>query len=366
MTSRSRLLNPGPVTLTERVRSALLREDLCHREPEFTELQDDVRSRLEGVYESSYGQYSAVLLSGSGTAAVEAMVGSLAPRDASTLVISNGVYGERIAFMLERHGKPFEVVKSPWTSGIDLAAIESRLEERRFTHAAVIHHETTTGRLNDLEALGALCSRRGVKLLIDAVSSFGAEAIDFEAWNVHACAATANKCLHGVPGLAFVLARREALTTETSAASTLYLDLFTHYKAQSEGSTAFTPAVPAFYALQEALREFSEAGGWQARRNQYRERSRIVRNGFREIGFRLLLGDEAHYSSMLTSFCLPDGLSFNDVYAPLKARGFVIYPGQHVLKQSIFRIAVMGDLSSCDMEELVSATASTVTPKGFA
>lgn len=352
---RIRLLNPGPVTLTERVRRAQLGPDLCHREPEFTELQQEVRRGLESIYEDARDDYTAVLLTGSGTAAVEAMVSSLVPRDGKALVAANGIYGERIAAMLQAHGKRFEVVQSAWTEPMNLAEVERRLTANSgITHVLAVHHETTTGRLNDLKSLGGLCRRRRVALLLDTVSSFGGERIDFRGWNIEACAATANKCLHGVPGIAFVLVRRDALKSRGSGANTLYLDLFRHADAQDRGSTLFTPAVQSLYALREALRELHQEGGWRRRHERYRKLSAMLRRDLLQAGFRLLI-DEAACSCILTAFDLPPGLAFDDLYAPLKEAGFVIYPGQKTLESKIFRIAVMGDLTPADIAEFTVA-----------
>jgi 2-aminoethylphosphonate-pyruvate transaminase len=360
------LLNPGPVTLTPRVRQALLRPDLCHREPEFAALQSDVRARLERVYPDAAADYAAVMLAGSGTAAVEAMLGSLVPHSGRVLVAANGVYGERMASILEAHGKAFDVVRAEWTQPMHLAEVSRRLRgDARFTHVAAVHHETTTGRLNDLAALGAICRERGVALLLDTVSSFGGEAIDFAGWNVEGCAATANKCLHGVPGTAFVLARRQALERRPSGARGLYLDLARNYQEQRKGYPLFTPAVQVVYALQEALAELDDHGGWQGRREHYRALSGELRAGLRELGFALLLGDERPYSSFLSSFLLPPGLAYQDLYGRLKECGFIIYPGQQALSGTIFRVSVMGDLSGQDVSRFVGAVARVPSTRGL-
>jgi 2-aminoethylphosphonate-pyruvate transaminase len=363
------LLNPGPVTLTGRVRRALLRPDLCHREPEYAALQADVRARLARVYPEAEADYTAVLLTGSGTAAVEAMVGSLVPRDGKALVVENGVYGERIRTMLEVQGKPAARVRSGWTEPMDLAEVEKSLAaDPAITHVVAVHHETTTGRLNDIAALGTICRRRGVALLLDAVSSFGGERLDLEAWNVEACASTANKCLHGVPGTCFVLARKAVFATRATGSVSLYLDLFRHHQEQVKGYSVFTPAVQSLYALQEALVELEEAGGWAQRHEHYRGLSRFVRTGLRACGAPLLLPEEGCYSATLSSFVLPPGVVFHSLFERLKEAGFVIYPGQHWLAEKIFRVAVMGDLSFADMNRFVeafsAATASALVSSG--
>jgi 2-aminoethylphosphonate-pyruvate transaminase len=356
------LLNPGPVTLTERVRQAMLRPDLCHREPEFTALQTDVRHRLVRVYPETASLYTAVLLTGSGTAAVEAMVGSLVPRDGKALVVENGLYGERISSMLRTQGKAFVQVRSDWTAPMDLAEVENALaSDPAISHVVAVHHETTTGRLNDLPALGAICQRRGVALLLDAVSSFGGEHLDLEAWNVEGCASTANKCLHGVPGICFVLVRQTALVSRASGSCSVYLDLFRHHEAQREGYPLFTPAVQSLYALQEALAELEESGGWESRHRHYQELSELLRDGLRECGSPLLLKDEGCHSAILSSFLLPEGVEFKPLFEHLKRCGFVIYPGQHWLAATIFRVAVMGDLSRQDVDHFLRSFRATTS-----
>jgi 2-aminoethylphosphonate-pyruvate transaminase len=357
---RMRLLNPGPVTLSPRVRRALAGTDLCHREPDFARLQADVRERLARVYPEAEASYAAVLLTGSGTAAVEAMLGSFVPPDGKALVVANGAYGERMTSILQLQGKAADVVRSTWTRPMDLEEVARKLAAGGYTHVAAVHHETTTGRLNDIAGLGALGRRYGVPLLLDVVSSFGGERIDFDAWNVEACAATANKCLHGVPGVCFVLARQNVFTARRSASASLYLDLFRHYQEQARGYPAFTPAVQSMYALRAALAELDEQGGWQARRRHYRSLSRALRAGLGELGVALLLEDKGAYSSMLSSFVLPEAVCFASLFDRLKQAGFVIYPGQQVLEETIFRVAVMGDLSRRDLDELLRAFTSAL------
>jgi 2-aminoethylphosphonate-pyruvate transaminase len=277
-------------------------------------------------------------------------VGSLVPNDGKALVVANGVYGERIAEMLRIHKKPFEIVTSDVLQPMNLEEVDQRLAcDRSFSHVVAVHHETTTGRLNDLAALGALCKAHRVNLLLDAVSSFGGELLELDSWNVEACAATANKCLHGVPGVCFVLARRATLEASTSASPCLYLDLFRNYQEQEAGFPMFTPAVQSMYALHEALCELEDHGGWMHRRRHYRRLSMVVRRGLEAQSQRLLLEDEQQYSSMLSSFMMPEGIVFEDLFCELKHCGFVIYSGQRALNGKIFRIAVMGELAEEDM-----------------
>ena len=356
-----KLLNPGPVTLTTRVRNALLRPDICHREQEGAELMGRVVYLLEQVYPQFAATYTPVLVTGSGTAAVEAMVGSLVPREGTSLVLTNGVYGERMAAMLGMQGKQHHILDTPWDQAIACTALEQQLQAHPYTAVLVVHHETTSARLNDLSALGAVCRRYQVPMLVDAVSSFGGEAIDLDAWNAHACAATANKCLHAVPGIAFVMVRKDRLI-QTSAATSVYLDLMRLYAEQSRGGMAFTPAVHALYALEEALLELGDAGGVSQRIAHYVLLSGVLRSAWKALGFIPLLKD-ACYASYFSSFMLPPGLSYLNLHDSLKQAGFVVYAGQGKFANEIVRVSVMGDLSLDDILRLNRALEQIIVRK---
>jgi 2-aminoethylphosphonate-pyruvate transaminase len=348
------LLNPGPVTLTERVRRSMLQPDLCHRESEFYDLQDEARTRLLATHELDPKEWAAVLMTASGTAAVESMVAALVPEAGRVLVVENGVYGERVAQICVRYRLRHDRVIGSWMEAPDLEAIAARLdaatEDGRFTHLAVVHHETTTGRLNDIKSLASLCRTRGVSLLLDGVSSFGAEAIDFDDGTLEAVAATANKCLHGVPGVSFVIVRRDALAR--AASRTYYLDLGRLARLQDERNTPFTPAVHACYALVEALREYAEQGGRPVRHSRYAALAEQVRAGLAALGIEAVVPPDES-SVVLRAYRLPKGLAYTTLHDSLKAQGFVIYAGQGDLSKTLFRISTMGNLTAVDIDRLL-------------
>lgn len=344
------LLNPGPVTLSPRVRRALGRADLCHREPEFAALQSGIRAKLLAVYGLDPAQWAAILLTGSGTAAVEAMLCSLVPHEAGLATVENGVYGERMTRIARAHRIECHPVPHPWTEPPSSAALAATLAAHpRCTRVGLIHHETTTGRLNDVAAFAATAG--GVPLLLDAVSSFGGERLEFEGWNLGACAATANKSLHGVPGTAFVIARRELLE---DTGRTVYLNLVDYCRAQDAGTTPFTQSVQTFYALDEALNELLEEGGWQARHAEYQRRMRTVREHLIGLGVEPLLPDGVS-SCVLNAFRLPAGVPYAQLHDGLKAAGFIIYAGQGELARTLFRVSTMGAISGNDLERLLVA-----------
>jgi 2-aminoethylphosphonate-pyruvate transaminase len=294
-------------------------------------------------------------MTASGTAAVESMLAALVPEAGRVLIVENGVYGERMAQICGRYRVAHERIVGSWMEPPDLQAIAATLDApggARPTHLAVVHHETTTGRLNDLKALAELCRARDVRLLVDGVSSFGAEDIDFEEPTLAAVAATANKCLHGVPGASFVITRRSAL--EHAASRTYYLDLGRLAQLQDQRNTPFTPAVQVYYALVEALREYAEQGGRAARYRRYAQFAEQVRVGLAALGIETVVAPEQS-SVVLRSYKLPAGITYATLHDALKAQGFVIYAGQGDLSKTLFRISTMGNLTAADIERLLAS-----------
>ena len=349
--------------MSEAVRAALAARDVCHREPEFAQLTLSILRRLEAVHPVAQRDYRATLLSGSGTAAVEAMIATYAPRDWATLVVSNGVYGERMARMLAQQQKPSVVHETDWLEPIDVGTVASRIGSERFGAVAVVHHETTTGTLNPLDDIAAACVQAGVPLLIDAVSSFGGEEIPFDRWRPLAVAGTANKCLHGAPGLSFVLANHDDARALESHAPSLYLDVTVYKGQQDDGNSPFTLATHVASALDRALDEHAADGGWGGRRTQFHTRSRIVREGLEDAGFKMLIPDE-RASSMLSAFTLPEGVDYTVLHDGLKSRGYIVYAGQGRLNDRIMRVATMGHLTRTDIEGFVAAVSEVLRPHG--
>jgi len=347
------LLNPGPVNVSPRVQQSLLRGDLCHREAEFSDLLVAVRSKLLQAFAPH--DYTAVPLSGSGTLAVEAMVSSALPEGGKLLVINNGVYGERMLRMAEAHRIPTVELRYSWTEQPDLSQIETTLEaDPAIGAVALVHHETTTGLLNPVAEVGAITRRAGRLFLLDAVSALGGEELDVARDGVDLCACTANKCVQGLPGVAFVLVRNEVMTAMREyPRRSLYLNLPLHWEAQERRSIPFTPAVQAWYALDAALDELLEETV-AARVRRYRTAAQLLREGFARLGLKFLLPPEYHVNS-LTSLFLPEGMTYQRLHDDLKARGFVIYEGQGKFQTGIFRVANMGHLTLDDFRRFLGA-----------
>jgi 2-aminoethylphosphonate-pyruvate transaminase len=353
------LLNPGPVNVTDRVRAALNGPDLCHRETEYFELQDALRAALLRVFDAPAADFTSVILTGSGTAMVEAIIGSGVSAAGRLLVVQNGVYGERIARMARVHGIAHDVLDAAWTERPALDALDARLASGGYEALAVVYHETTTGLLNDLPAIAAIARAHGVRVLVDAVSALAGEPLDFRAWLPDAVACTANKCVQGLPGLSFAILRRPFVQAMAAFPErSLYLHLPRHHDEQERRSTPFTPAVQVGYALRAALEELGDetVSGRIAR---YARAAALVRAGMEALGLRLLL-PESLRSNTLTAVRLPSGVDYSRLHDALKARGFVIYAGQGALAATLFRVATMGDVTEADYRRFVDALGATL------
>jgi 2-aminoethylphosphonate-pyruvate transaminase len=357
---RTVLLNPGPVNVSPRVAQALLRGDLCHREREFSVLQARVRELLCRAFAPD-GDYAAILLTGSGTAALEAAVASSLAPGRKMLVVNNGVYGARMAQMATIHGLPLVELGAPWTLPPDLGQLERLLrDDPAIEVVALVHHETTTGLVNPVAAVGEVVRRYGRVLLVDAISGLAGEALDLRAAGVGLCVGTANKCIQGLPGISFVLvhtaeiARMQALPPRT-----LYLHLPMLYAHQERQSTPFTPAVQVMYAFDEALQELLEEGV-SHRIQRYRDAAAVLRAGFEQLGLKCLLPPELR-SNTITALELPAGMSYEALHDALKAKGYVIYAGQGELAAKIFRVANMGHLTRDQFRGFLQALREVTT-----
>ncbi len=344
MTSRRWvLMNPGPVNVTHRVRQSLLGPDICHREKEFSDLLAGIRHKILKIFGIS-NTHTVALITGSGTAALESMLGSFAEKGKKILVLSNGVYGDRIRRILEIHDSTVNVLSSRPGDFPSNAQIETFLNRDRSIHGiAMVHHETSTGMLNPLPMVSELAKKYQKTLLVDAVSSIGGETIDFK--NIGMLAGSAGKCLHGYPGISFVvLSKKEAQTLKEKRPKSFYLDLHTTLEFEEKNDTPFTPAVQLFYAFNEALEELLKTG-LQNRIHLYEDRSYLLEQGFMKLGLRFLVPKERR-SHVLTALWLPGRITYEKLHGELKKAGFIIYAGQSSFSDKIFRISNLGDMSS--------------------
>jgi len=347
------LLNPGPVNVTDRVRQALLKPDICHREEEFFTLLRSVRQKLLKIFKIQ-DTHTVAVFSGSGTTALEAMLSSFARMHQAILVLSNGVYGDRMKTILEIHGTPVRVLSSEAGGFPALGKIETLLKNDASIHAvAMVHHETSTGMLNPLREVGRLAKKYKKTFIVDAISSLGAEKIDFKKDSIDILSGTSGKCLHGLPGASFViLSKKTVQNLKRQRPKTLSLDLLSTLEAEEKDDTPFTPAVQIFYAFHEALEELIQEG-LNHRIEDYAKKNALLENGFVRLNFAFLV-KKKYRSHVLTALWLPPALSYVKLHDALKKQGFVIYAGQSELKGRIFRVSNLGDIKRSDLKRFLS------------
>ena len=338
------LLTPGPLTTSRTVKQAMV-HDWGSRDAAFIKINQSVLTRLPAI--ANLGEdFVTVPMQGSGTFAVEAMLTTFIPPDGKVLLLINGAYGQRAKKICEIAGRAVAVLETPEDTPPDLAAVDALLvADKAITHVFVVHCETTSGILNPVEKIAELVQRRSKRLLIDAMSAFGALALDGARIEFDAVAASSNKCLEGVPGLGFVIARKSALEKGKGNATTLVLDLQDQWaNFVKTGQYRFTPPIHVIVAFHQALDEFDAEGGVAGRGGRYAENCRILIEGMRALGFEPLLPDHLQ-APIIVTFRMPadKNFVFQTFYDRLKERGYVIYPGKLTVADS-FRIGCIGRL----------------------
>lgn len=352
------LLTPGPLSTSESVRQAML-QDWCTWDKDYNEgVVTVIREQLLKLAGLD-GEYTTVLLQGSGTYAVEATLScAVRPQD-KLLIVANGAYGKRMGDIARRHGLNHVLVSLKETAPVTPEAVRRALEEHPdISHLAMVHCETTTGILNPVEAVARAIRGRGLTFIVDAMSSFGGIPIDIRKLGIDFLVSSANKCIQGVPGFGFVIARRSSVSRCEGVSRSLSLDLYDQWAEMEKGRgkwrfTSPTHVVRAFF---QAVKELEDEGGVQARYDRYRENHAALVEGMRRSGFRTLLPDELQ-SPIITSFLYPEeDFDFQKFYEALKERGFVIYPGK-ISEAPTFRIGNIGDVFPDDFRRLAEAVA---------
>jgi 2-aminoethylphosphonate-pyruvate transaminase len=334
--------------LSPNVKAALIECDIGHRDARFSQLLARLRHKTQRVFRSG-DEHSILFIGGPATAAIEAVCASLLSPDARVLVPVNGVFGTRIAEILEVHQIPHTVIDFGFGQPFDpdrLEAVIAAEHHRRFTAVAMAHHETSAGLLNPVEAVASLARQHGLKLIVDATSSAGAEDLDVTRDGIDACITTSGKCLHGAPGLGLVCVRRDLLSASRLTRPRSYsLDLHRfHDQLEYNSQTPFTAAVPLFLALDRAIDELLEQGIDERYRVYWRRRD-ILAAGMAQLGLPLYpLPPDSEAASILT-VGVPEALSFEALYAGAKEHGYLIYGCKPPLAPRFFQVAVMGELA---------------------
>jgi 2-aminoethylphosphonate-pyruvate transaminase len=349
------LLTPGPLTTSRRVKAAML-ADWGSRDVEFRRVVAEIRKGLldlAGCDET----YECVIMQGSGTFAIEAALGSFCPASGrKTLVVANGAYGDRAAAILAKLGRPHVKIDKGDSAAPTVAEVIAAIEaDAEISHVWVIHCETTSGIVNPIADIAQAVKQRGKTCMVDAMSSFGAMALDMTD-GIDVMVSSSNKCIEGVPGFSYVVVKRDMLVASKGHSHSVVLDLFEQWKGlEANGQFRFTPPTHALVAFHQAMREHAEEGGVVARGRRYARNAQVLIKGMREMGFSTLLSDN-EAGPIIQTFLTPrdPNFDFERFYEDLRLRGFAIYPGKLTRRPS-FRIGTIGKVDEKVMTGVLAA-----------
>ena len=349
------LLTPGPLSTSQTVREAML-QDWCTWDKDYNEgIVTPIRKGLLAIAGLDEDEYTDVLLQGSGTYCVEATIGAAVKPTDKLLILANGAYGKRMAQIAEYYHIDHVLISLHETELVTGEVARKALEANPgITHLSMVHSETTTGLLNPIDEVAEVLKGRNITFIVDAMSSFGGVPLDVHELGIDFLISSANKCIQGVPGFGFIIARRSELLHCKGVSKSLSLNIYDQWEAMEKGhgKWRFTSPTHVVRAFKQAMDELAEEGGVEARHNRYCENHRVLVDGMRSLGFQTLLPDEIQ-SPVITSFLYPYAdFNFKTFYTQLKERGFVIYPGK-ISQADTFRIGNIGDVHPEDFRQLI-------------
>lgn len=359
------LLTPGPLTTAREVKAAM-QADWGSWDQGLRDITAEIRRRVLALA-GAEGSHECVLLQGAGSYGVEAALAAFSPKaGGKTLMVVNGAYGERAVKMMERMGRPMVILDKGDSDKPGAAEVAAMLDANPDVQVVLlVHCETTSGIVNPIAAIAAEVKKRGKKLILDAMSSFGALAFDMKALGIDAMISSANKCIEGVPGFCLVVAEREMLKASAGHAHSLSLDLHDQWAyMEKTGQFRYTPPTHALVAFLVALKRHEAQGGIAGRLARYSRNRDTLIAGMKALGFGTLL-PEAEMGPIIQTFLTPadPAYDFQKFYDALKLRGFVIYPGK-ITKRSSFRIGTIGEVDETVMKALVAAIAEALAEMG--
>ena len=355
---REVLLNPGPATTTDSIKYAQVCADICPRETEFGDVMEWISTELS-LFVGDPGTIETVLFGGSGTAADEAMLSSCVPDGSKLLIIDNGAYGDRFAKIASVYKLNFDVFKSSGFLPLNIAAVKEKLIEGKYTHFAIVYHETTTGLLNPVPEICNFCKSQGIMTIVDAVSAFAAIPIDMNRNCIDFMASTSNKNIQGMAGVAFVFCRKDSLEkTSGYPMRNFYLNLWSQYAYfKKTKQTRFTPPVQALYTLRQAIIE-TKIETIEGRYARYTACWMELVQMVKKIGLKMLVPEKAQ-SRLITAIIDPasPAYNFNDLHSLSRKNYFTIYPGK-LSDANTFRIANIGDIQPEEMKRFTKVLES--------
>ena len=355
---RNILLNPGPATTTDTVKYAQVVPDICPREKEFGLLMTDIRKKLVRVIHGE-DRYTAIPFTASGTGVVEACISSVLPEGKKIFIINNGAYGKRMIEIARCYYEETKILtyEIPWGDYPNVSEIEHIIEKEKYIGViTVVHHETTTGMLNPVNEINRIAHLNNIDIIVDAMSSYAGIVIDLREDDYDYIISSSNKCIQGMPGIGFVICKKEKLErTKDNPRRNYYFNLWHQYRFfEDKNQMQFTPPVQTAYALNQALNEFFEETG-EMRHQRYNESWQTLIEGLENLNLRFLVPDEQQ-SRLLIAVIEPENENyiFEEMHDYLFRRGFTIYPGKGAEKNT-FRIANIGAIDKDDITRFLAA-----------
>lgn len=353
-----KLLTPGPLTTTDTVKQEMF-FDHCTWDNEYMQITQNIREGLQKLAHCD-DTYTCILMQGSGTFGVESVITSAVGENDKLLVCSNGAYGLRMCDMADHAGISYLHYEEKFDTSPKAEIVLKYLDENpEITHVCMVHSETTSGILNDIASVAKVVKAAGKTFIVDAMSSFGGVEIDVAGLGIDFIISSANKCIQGVPGFSFILAKREEVLKCKGNARSLSLDLYNQWKAMDKtGKWRYTSPTHVVLAFAKAMEELIAEGGIKAREARYRNNNRILIDGMKKMGFVPYINEEMQ-SSIITTFFYPENvnISFHDFYKYIKDRGYAIYPGK-LTEGETFRVGNIGEIYAEDMEKLLEIIGS--------
>lgn len=348
-----KLLTPGPLTTSETVK-AVMNVDHCTWDQEYKDITQEIRRELLALAEVSEKDYTSILMQGSGTFGVESMMSSMILPTDHILICANGAYGRRLKEMAEYSNVRYTLYEVAEDKIPDSKAVSAVIAaEPSITAIAMIHSETTSGILNDLEAIAKIAKEKNLLFIVDAMSSFGGIPLNVAELGIDFLVSSSNKCIQDVPGFSFVIARKKELEKRKGHAHSLSLDLYAQYEEMNhDGKWRFTSPTHTVLAFQQAIKELKAEGGVAARYQRYASNNQLLRDEMAKLGYEVVIKE--HQGPFITSFYYPKrgNFAFQPFYDYLKERGFVIYPGK-ISDLNCFRIGNIGEIYREDIEQLI-------------
>jgi aspartate aminotransferase-like enzyme len=371
------LMIPGPVPVLPRIREAMAKPMISHRGDEFSQIYSEIVDSLKKVFQTKNDLF---VLSGSGTCAMEAALGNIlrqtdgaeAP-DMGCVTITNGKFGERFTEIAERYGAGAAAVTPvtfEWGHPIDLEQVKEALDNcPNPAVVTMVHNETSIGMLNPAREVGKLAKQHDAVFVLDCITSIGGDDVPVDEFGADIAIVGSQKCLGTPPGLAALSISEKAWELmEENPRRPYYQDLVAYKKSFKKEQTPYTPALPLFFALHEAIEVIKEEG-MASRIKRHRKLSKAVRAAVTSLGLSLFptLNAVSDYSNTVTATRMPveNGITDDQLRGGMRKKGVVVAGGQADLKGKIFRIASMGNITSIEILRTIEVLEQVLKENGF-